>query len=400
MSKTNKLSFYFASCKPRSEEKMSSTSWSDGDQILAKSKDEKEKLEGFLNDIKNVAITFIPEEQKAFFQKWKRLKVSINHIFNAFDHLECVWDELKEEAKTKNSEISNTVEKPKIKMIDAEVQTEALEKEPENNEDEEVLDWRCLVDEAYEFNEEENVARKISVQSWSTTDSRSQTPELPALKEKPEVVQEEKEEDVKKDSPQKITSVLEEVSMEDSQSLPDLEDISPEADVVQKSTPVVPDLYETPKNDTNEEEIQQAKMTRGRKSVGLSATLPVSEDAPVKRKRGRPRKSEASLKLKKEVAIKGKTQLEKYKRKSAPGRTFPEKAEVKRSRRLEDTIQQIRRTRDNSFVTSVSAIAKRSGEPAGLNDGRPTPPPTPPVPSQTYEMEIFNQVLEDKKMFL
>ena len=39
---------------------MSSTSWSDGDQILAKSKDEKEKLEGFLNDIKNVAITFIP----------------------------------------------------------------------------------------------------------------------------------------------------------------------------------------------------------------------------------------------------------------------------------------------------------------------------------------------------
>ena len=92
------------------------------------------------------------------------------------------------------------------------------------------------MDEAYEFNEEENVARKISVQSWSPTDSRSQTPELPALKEKPEVVQEEKEEDVKKDSPQKITSVLEEVSMEDSQSLPDLEDISPEADVVQKST--------------------------------------------------------------------------------------------------------------------------------------------------------------------
>jgi hypothetical protein len=39
---------------------MSSTSWSDGDQILAKRKDEKEKLEGFLNDIKNVAITFIP----------------------------------------------------------------------------------------------------------------------------------------------------------------------------------------------------------------------------------------------------------------------------------------------------------------------------------------------------
>ena len=92
------------------------------------------------------------------------------------------------------------------------------------------------MDEAYEFNEEENVARKISVQSWSPTDSRSQTPELPALKEKPEVVQEEKEENVKKDSPQKITSVLEEVSMEDSQSLPDLEDISPEADVVQKST--------------------------------------------------------------------------------------------------------------------------------------------------------------------
>ena len=93
-----------------------------------------------------------------------------------------------------------------------------------------------MVDEAYEFNEEENVARKISVQSWSPTDSRSQTPELPALKEKPEVVKEEKEENVKKDSPQKITSVLEEVSMEDSQSLPDLEDISPEADVVQKST--------------------------------------------------------------------------------------------------------------------------------------------------------------------
>jgi len=183
----------------------------------------------------------------------------------------------------------------------------------------------------------------------------------------------------------------------------------------------VPDLYVAPKNDMNEEEIQQAKKTRGRRSVGLSATLPVSEDAPLKRKRGRPRKSEASLKPKKELTIKGKTQLEKYNRKSAPGRTFPEKAEVKRvilateetqnllilqSRRLEDTIQQIRRTRDNSFETSVSAIAKRSGEPAGLDDGRPTPPPTPPVPSKpdeiydSYEMEIFNQVLEDKKMFL
>ena len=46
--------------KQRSLHGMSSTSWSDGDQILAKSKDEKEKLEGFLNDIKNVAITFIP----------------------------------------------------------------------------------------------------------------------------------------------------------------------------------------------------------------------------------------------------------------------------------------------------------------------------------------------------
>ena len=95
-------------------------------------------------------------------------------------------------------------------------------------------------------------------------------------------------------------------------------------------SPVVSDLYEGPKNDTNEEEIQEAKKTRGRKSAVLSATLPVSEDAPVKRKRGRPRKSEASLKLKKELSIKGKTQLEKYKRKSAPGRTFPEKAEVKR----------------------------------------------------------------------
>lgn len=93
-----------------------------------------------------------------------------------------------------------------------------------------------MVDEAYEFNEEENVPRKISVQSWSPADSRSHTPELPALKEKPEVVQEEKEEDIKKDLPNKITSVLEEVSMEDSQSLPDLEDISPEVDVIQKST--------------------------------------------------------------------------------------------------------------------------------------------------------------------
>ncbi|CBY23179.1 unnamed protein product [Oikopleura dioica] len=223
----------------------------------------------------------------------------------------------------------------------------------------------------------------------------------------PEIVQEEKkEEELKNETPQKITSVLEEISVDDSQSLPDLEDISPEIETVLKSTPVVPDLYVAPKNDMNEEEIQQAKKTRGRRSVGLSATLPVSEDAPLKRKRGRPRKSEASLKPKKELTIKGKTQLEKYNRKSAPGRTFPEKAEVKRSRRLEDTIQQIRRTRDNSFETSVSAIAKRSGEPAGLDDGRPTPPPTPPVPSKpdeiydSYEMEIFNQVLEDKKMFL
>jgi hypothetical protein len=29
-------------------------------------------------------------------------------------------------------------------MVDAEVQTEALEKEPENNEDEEVLGWRVF----------------------------------------------------------------------------------------------------------------------------------------------------------------------------------------------------------------------------------------------------------------
>ena len=93
---------------------------------------------------------------------------------------------------------------------------------------------------------------------------------------------------------------------------------------------MVSDLYVAPKNDMNEEEIELAKKTRGRKSVSLSSTLPVIEDTPVKRKRGRPRKSEASLKPKKELAIKGKTQLEKYKRKSAPGRTFPEKAEVKR----------------------------------------------------------------------
>ena len=90
------------------------------------------------------AIKSFLEEQKAFFQKWKRLKVSINHIFNAFDHLECIWDELKEEAKTSNSDASNIMEKPKIEMIDTGVQTEALEKEPEKNEDEEVLGWNFL----------------------------------------------------------------------------------------------------------------------------------------------------------------------------------------------------------------------------------------------------------------
>ena len=36
------------------------------------------------------------------------------------------------------------MEKPKIEMIDTGVQTEALEKEPENNEDEEVLGWNFL----------------------------------------------------------------------------------------------------------------------------------------------------------------------------------------------------------------------------------------------------------------
>ncbi|CAG5100109.1 Oidioi.mRNA.OKI2018_I69.XSR.g16847.t1.cds [Oikopleura dioica] len=344
-------------------------------------------------DLKIAASSFIPEEEKIFFQKWNRLKVSVSGLFNSFDELECIWDELKEESKTKETRVQNVAvqnKPPEVEKEEVGVQTDPIKKNEEP-----VLDWKSLVEETYNYNNEETT-RKISIQSWSPSRSRSPTPD--SLNSKLREINENK----KPIQTEKISVVPEEEESqeENSQEPPSLDDIIPDLEEAPNSSieeiPINEELFENSIVPKIEKETTPEKK-EARKSIGLSKTLPVSS-AP------RTRKAEKRAKRKRADDQRENT-TSKIQAKIGAREDFSRKTQVKRSRRIEDTIAQIRRTRDNSFLTSVSALSKRTGEPAAsTRNGRPTPPPTPPANQAencftSYEMEIFNQVLHDQKAF-